>query len=188
VRLFVALDIPEDVRTALIDCSAQLSQTCSNARWVRLDGAHITLKFIGEISTERAEAIRGALSEIRGMPPVELHFSGLGFFPSPKRPRVLWAGIEAGPELAKLATAVEEHVATFGVAREEREFRPHVTLARFDSPKGLDPLREAIAKIGTPDWGRTTVREFYLYQSVLKRTGAEYTRLATYGFSGDPSS
>lgn len=188
MRLFVALDIPESVRAALIECSAELSKTCRAGRWVRLEGAHITLKFIGHVPDDREETIRAALAEIRGFAPVDLHFAGLGFFPSAKRPRVLWAGIEAGPELAQLATAIEERMAKLGMEREEREFRPHVTLARFESPKGLDPLREAIEKLGVPEFGRITVREFCLYQSVLKRSGAEYTRVATYPFSGESSS
>lgn len=188
MRLFVALDIPESVRAALIECSEELSKTCRTGRWVRLEGAHITLKFIGEVPTKRAEAIRLALAEIGGLAPVDLHFAGLGFFPSAKRPLVLWAGIETGPELAQLAGAVEEHVVQFDIERETREFRPHVTLARFESPKGLDPLRDAIEKLGAPEFGRTTVREFCLYQSVLKRSGAEYTRWASYNFSGEPPS
>jgi len=187
VRLFVALDIPESVRTALIECTASLAKLCRSARWVRLEGAHLTLKFIGEVPAERAEAIKLALAEIHGFVPVELHFAGLGFFPNAQRPRVFWAGIESGPALAKLAASVDERTATLGIARDAREFRTHVTLARFDSPKGLDPLRAVIAKLGTPEFGRATAREFHLYQSVLKRTGAEYTRLATYALSGDSS-
>jgi 2'-5' RNA ligase len=188
VRLFVALDIPESVRAALIELSAALSKTCRNARWVRLEGAHITLKFIGEVPDERADAIRAALAEIRGFAPVELHFAGLGFFPSAKRPRILWAGIETGPELTQLAAAVEECVVKLGVEREKRQFRPHITLARFESPRGLDPLRDAIEKLGTPDFGSTTARQFCLYRSVLKRSGAEYTRVASYPFFGESSS
>jgi 2'-5' RNA ligase len=185
VRLFVALDIPEAVRAALTQCTAPLSKLCPGARWVSLAGAHVTLKFIGEVPAERGEAIRLSLAEVHGIASVEIRFAGLGFFPNDRRPRVLWAGIEGGPALAKLAAAVDERVATLGVAREAREFHPHVTLARLDSAQGLDPLRAALAKLGAPEFGRTTAREFCLYQSVLRPTGAEYTRLATYNFPGD---
>lgn len=188
MRLFVALDIPEDVRAALMQYTAQLAKLCLGARWVRIEGAHVTLKFIGEVPAERAEAIRLALAEVHALAPVDLHFAGLGFFPNPQRPRVFWAGIEGGPALAKLAVAVDERVATLGIAREAREFRPHITLARFNSPKGLDPLRAAVVKLGAPEFGSATAREFCLYRSVLKPTSAEYTRLATYSFSGDSSS
>lgn len=188
MRLFVALDIPESVRAALRECSAELSKTCRAGRWVSLEGAHISLKFIGEVPDDRAEQIRAALAEVPSFAPVDLRFAGLGFFPSAKRPRVLWAGIEAGPELARLARAVEDSVTKLGIEREDREFRPHVTLARFESPKGLDPLRDAVEKMGVPEFGRTTIREFCLYRSLLKHSGAEYTRVATYNFSGESSS
>jgi RNA 2',3'-cyclic 3'-phosphodiesterase len=187
VRLFVALDIPEAVRTALIDCARPLAKLCPSARWVNLDGAHLTLKFIGEVAAEHAEEIRLALTEVHAAEPIDVHFAGLGFFPNAQRPRVLWAGIQAGPELAQLAAAVDARLEPLGVAREAREFRPHVTLARFAPTKddrGLDPLRAAVAKLGVPGFGSATAREFCLYQSVLRPTGAEYTRLATYAFSG----
>ncbi len=184
MRLFVALDIPDAVRAALTECTAPLAKLCRGARWVRLDGAHVTLKFIGEVAAERAEAIRLALAEVRPTAPVDVCFAGLGFFPNAQRPRVLWAGIEAGPALSMLAAAVDERLAPLGVAREEREFRPHVTLARFGSPDGLNLLRAAVTKLGVPEFGRATAQEFCLYQSVLRPSGAEYTRLATYTFPG----
>ena len=184
VRLFVALDIPEAVRAALIECTRQLARLSPSTRWVRLEGAHVTLKFIGEVSAERAEEIRLALAEVHASEPVDVRFAGLGFFPNVQRPRVLWAGIEAGPELAELAAAVDGRLGPLGIARETHEFRPHVTLARFGSPSGLDPLRAAVAKLGAPRFGSVTTREFCLYQSVLRPSGAEYTRLATYAFSG----
>lgn len=188
MRLFVALDIPEAVRAALVECSAQLAKTCRGPRWVPLEGAHVTLKFIGEVPAELAENIRLALAEIHGLPPVDLRFAGLGFFLNARWPRVLWAGIEAGPALAELVTAIEGRLAPLGIANEAHEFRPHVTLARISSPEGLDPLRTAVAKLGAPEFGRATAREFYLYQSVLGRAGAEYTRLSRYAFTGESTS
>jgi 2'-5' RNA ligase len=185
VRLFVALDIPDAVRLALSQCAEKLAKICREGRWVRLDGAHVTLKFIGEVPAERAEAIRLALSEVRGFAPVEIRFAGLGFFPNAKRPRVLWAGITAKPELAALAGAVDACITKLGGAAETREFRPHVTLARFNELKGLDPLRAAVTELGRPEFGRANAREFCLYQSVLRPKGAEYTRLATYAFAGE---
>ena len=74
-----------------------------------------------------------------------------------------------------------------GIAREERAFSPHLTLARFDTPRGLDALHAAIEKAGRLEFGATTAKEFHLYQSVLKPGGAEYTRLATFSFAGRKS-
>ena len=188
MRLFVALDIPEDVRDALAKLSRQLRELSSSPRWVRIEGAHITLKFIGETPPDQAERIRSALGDARASGPIELQFAGLGFFPNPRRPRVLWEGVTAGAALRELAASIETQLEPLGIPREARDFSPHITLARFDSPKGLDAIRAAVEKLGAPEFGRTAAREFHLYQSVLKRRGAEYTRLASYRISGEPAS
>jgi RNA 2',3'-cyclic 3'-phosphodiesterase len=180
VRLFVALDIPEDVRAAIAALTAKLRSVCGSARWVRIEGAHVTLKFIGEVPQENVEPIQTALRTVPFPSALKLIFRGVGFFPNERRPRVLWAGIEAGPELRSLANAVETALEPLGIAREQREFSPHLTLARFDSPEKLAGLRAAIAAAGPPDFGQAIANEFHLYQSVLKRGGAEYTRLATF--------
>ena len=188
MRVFVALDVPEPVRARLAEISARMKKVCPNARWVRLEGVHITLKFIGEVSPEKLEQTSRALGELPSFGPITVQFAGLGFFPSALRPRVFWAGVEADPKLAELAAAIEMKLAPLGIAPEKRAFHPHLTLARFESPQGTQALREAVEAMGRPEFGEETFREFYLYQSVLKRSGAEYTRLVTYPFSGEPAS
>jgi 2'-5' RNA ligase len=188
VRLFVALDIPEAVRDSLARLSRQLRETCPSARWVRIEGAHVTLKFIGETSEDRAGRIRSALASARSAGAIDIRFAGLAFSPSARRPRVLWAGIEADSSLGALARSIEERLKPLGIPPETRDFHPHLTLARFDSPKGLDALRAAVEKLGAPEFGSARVSEFHLYRSVLKRGGAEYTRLASFRISEEPSS
>jgi RNA 2',3'-cyclic 3'-phosphodiesterase len=183
VRVFVALDIPPEVRAAVRTLVVKLRPACRNARWVRIEGAHITLKFIGEVPPESVTDIQAALGAIHSPASIEMNFHGVGFFPNDRHPRVFWAGIEAGQELAELAAAVENSLEPLGIARERRAFSPHLTLARLDSPRGLDALRAAIASAGPLEFGHATVTEFHLYQSVLKPGGAEYTRLATYRFA-----
>lgn len=187
MRLFVALNIPEDVRQAIDALVVKLRVLCREARWVRIEGAHVTLKFIGEIPLERAEDIKAALATVPFPAPIKMSFRGLGFFPNERRPRVLWAGIEAGDELGALAAAIETALEPVGIARERRPFSPHLTLARFDSPSGLKRLHAGIAAAGSLEFGHAIAAEFRLYQSVLKRSGAEYTRLATFHFSGGES-
>jgi 2'-5' RNA ligase len=187
LRLFVALEIPTTVREKLAGLIRTLRETCAGARWVRIEGAHITLKFIGETPPERAETIRSTLSEVRATGPVELRFAGFGFFPNARRPRVLWAGVTAGPSLSELAAAIETRLEPLGIPRESRDFSPHITLARFDSPRGLDALRAAVEKIAAPEFGFALATQFHLYHSVLKQGGAEYTRLASYQISGEPA-
>lgn len=188
MRLFIALDLPEQVGAALSELVERLRKSARGPRWVRLEGVHITLKFIGEAHDDQAERIRAALATIRGLAPVEMRFSGLGFFPSERCPRVFWAGIEGGPPLAALAAAIETTLEPLGIAREKRDFHPHITLARLESMDGVGVLRAAATEMATTEFGCATVTEFYLYQSVLKRSGAEYTRLAGYPFTGDSQS
>jgi 2'-5' RNA ligase len=187
VRLFVALDVPESVRASLAQLSAQLRKICPSARWVNLAGVHITLKFIGEVAPGRFEQIREALGDLPSFAPAELRFAGLGFFPGARRPRVFWAGVDAGPPLVELAAAIEAKLAPLGIPPENREFHPHLTLARFDSPQGTDALRAAVEALNAPEFGSAIFEEFYLYRSVLKPSGAEYTRLETYLFHREPA-
>jgi RNA 2',3'-cyclic 3'-phosphodiesterase len=180
MRLFVALDIPDDVRESIAALVMNLRGECRTARWARIEGLHITLKFIGEVPVEKTEAIQIALAGVPFAAPIKLSFHGLGFFPNEHRPRVLWAGIEAGADLGSLAAAVETALERLGVAREQRAFSPHLTLARFDSSKGLERLRTMVADAGPLEFGNAIAKEFHLYQSVLKRGGAEYTRRTTF--------
>jgi 2'-5' RNA ligase len=195
VRVFVALDIPEEVRAALGKLIAKLRPSCSAARWVRIEGVHLTLKFIGEVLPEKIEPLKASLARIRLPCPIEMKFRNVGFFPDERRPRVFWAGIEAGPELGALATAVETSLEPLGIAKEHRAFSPHLTLARLEPRRGanagsgfaVDAISKAISEAGPLEFGAGFANEFYLYQSILKSGGAEYTRLATFRFTGDES-
>ena len=185
MRLFVALDIPEDVRATISALVTKLREHFRGARWVRIEGAHVTLKFIGEVTAEKMEDIKASLRTVPFPAPIKINFRGVGFFPNDRRPRVLRAGIEAGPTLGALAAAADAALEPLGIAREQRAFSPHLTLARLDSSKGLDRLREGIAAFSPFEFGSGVAKEFHLYQSILKRGGAEYTRLARFGLEGD---
>lgn len=186
MRLFVALDVPEAVRAALAELSDRLKKTCHSARWAPLEGVHITLKFIGEVPPDKVETIRQALGALPGFAPIRLRFSGLGFFPSVRRPRVFWAGVEGGAQLAELAAAIEAKLVPLGIPAEKRDFHPHLTIARLEPPQGK-ALAAAVEGLGAPEFGSEAFKEFYLYQSALKRSGAEYTRLVTYPFRREPA-
>ena len=198
MRLFVALDVREAVRDALEVVARRFEKIYRGARWVRLTSAHVTLKFIGEVPIERVEHIRLALRQVHISGPVELRFAGLGFFHNARRPRVFWAGVHSPEshatsgkerqglsELGRLAGAVETALEPIDIPREKREFSPHITLARFQSTDGLDSLRAAASELANSAFGSALASEFHLYRSVLKRTGAEYTRLDTYRLSGE---
>jgi len=188
VRLFVALEIPAAVRDNLTAQVAELRELSAKVadkrpRWVRPENLHVTLKFIGEVAPTKLAGIRDALSAIRSDGPVEIKFRGLGFFPNEQHPRVLWAGLDASANLPPLAGDIDGALETQGIALERRPFTPHLTLARIEPPGLHEKLRAAIQKNGAREFGSFQTREFYLIESKLKPSGAEYTTLASYPFT-----
>jgi 2'-5' RNA ligase len=182
VRVFVAIDVPQDVRRALGELIAKLEKTGRGARWMRPEGMHVTLKFIGEVPDETVEKVKVILAGVHSPAPVQLSFREVGFFPNARHPRVFWAGIEATPNLAGIAGEIERRLEPIGIVAEDRAFRPHLTLARFKSEEGLAQLRTTIDRLAPFDFGADRATQFHLYQSVLNRDGAEHTRLASFDF------
>ena len=149
-------------------------------KWVRPENLHITLKFLGEIPSDKLESIKSALRAVTCEWPVGVNFRGLGLFPNERRPRVLWAGMEASRSLPDLAEAIEEALEKMGVAREEREFTPHLTLARSKDGKVSEKLRSALASHAASQFGEMSASAFHLIESKLKSTGPEYTTLESF--------
>ena len=143
---------------------------------------HITLKFIGGTDPGNLRRIQSALAGIRSDQPVTLEFRGVGFFPNEKRPRVFWIGAEASPNLKTLAADVDQSLHQLGFALEERQFTPHLTLARFSTPSIPPKLAAAAKENAARSFGSLTAREFHLIESKLKSTGAEYTTLQSFRF------
>jgi len=183
MRLFVAMDLNDSVRNAISRFCGRLRPLCPAAKWARVEGMHVTLKFLGEIKEPLLAKISEALADVRSSAPIEMNFRGTGFFPSPKRPRVLWIGIAASPNLAEIAADIESRLDTLGIPRETREFKPHLTLARFESPRGLDALLRELESESATDFASVRSSEFHLYQSQLQRGGSLYTRLQSFGFT-----
>lgn len=183
MRLFVALEIPSAVRENLDSLLASLRAITKEPRWVRAENLHVTLKFLGEVGEDKLEAVRSALGKIRCGKAVTLEFHGLGFFPDEKHARVFWASIEASANLKTLAAGIEGAMEGLGIPREKREFSPHLTLARFESPKLPEALRKAIAENVQREFGSLQTSEFHLIQSKLRPSGAEYTTLTSFQFA-----
>jgi RNA 2',3'-cyclic 3'-phosphodiesterase len=188
MRLFVAFDLPDEVRSALGELIAQLKPLCRAARWARPEGMHVTLKFIGHAiadgDTGKLEAVRAALATVRSSEPVAVCYRGVGFFPDARRPRVMWCGVEASANLAQLASDIERALEPLGIPRETRAFVPHLTLARFKSPEGSDALARSAAEWASRDFGSASETKFHLFESLLKPGGAEYRKIESYSFVG----
>jgi RNA 2',3'-cyclic 3'-phosphodiesterase len=186
VQLFVALDLPDDVRHALGELIARLKPNCSAAKWARPEGMHVTLKFIGHAIADgdaaKLNATRAALAAMRSAGPVEMRYCGVGFFPDARRPRVFWCGVEASANLAQLAADIERALEPLGIPREAHAFVPHLTLARFKSPDGVDALVRSTAEFAKRDFGEARETQFHLFESKLKPGGAEYRKIESYSF------
>ena len=191
MRLFVALDIDDAIQQKLDDYVRTLMPQVSGVRFVRSHTYHITLKFLGEV--KQAEPIVEHLREVHheGFP---LAVGGVGFFPSERAPRVFWAGIEAPDALAELARSVHEALAPLGFAP-ERDFHPHLTLARNGSgrrrpvrgersPVAFAQLARIVASSPAPEFGTMTAREFFLYESKLSSSGPDYRKLEAFPLAG----
>lgn len=191
MRLFIAIDLPDSVRAALASEQARLRDACAGSgdiRWTRPEGVHLTLKFLGEVAATRLPEVTTALDGLGRFEPFEIEVGGFGFFPSARRPRVFWVGLEAPPALGDLAKRVEVAMEPLGFAREDRPFQPHLTLARFDSQRPQPALEVALQKSGAVSFGRFTVTEFFLFESKLRPGGAEYSRIARFPGAARPES
>lgn len=180
MRLFVALDIPDGIRARMLDYMERARGLAPDARWARPEGLHVTLKFIGEVSDTRVREVQAGLATIRAAA-FAVAFEGVGFFPSARAPRVFWIGVKAGTALPQLAAAIDDAVQRLGIAREERPYSPHLTLARAGARPGaqhhLPPLAALSESSPPPQFGTMTAREFFLYWSQPQRGGSKYTKL-----------
>ena len=190
MRVFVALDIDDSIRERIARFLDGVSGFAPDARWVRAESLHVTLKFIGEKPPEAVEAIAHALVAISAHS-FDITFRGYGFFPTPKAARVFWIGMDSASPLRALAQSVDDAVAGLDIAREQHDFHPHLTLARgaggsgaprwrkTDHPnQNFQQLQQTLAALPSPEFGTMAAREFCLYQSQLMRGGSRYTKLA----------
>jgi RNA 2',3'-cyclic 3'-phosphodiesterase len=179
-RAFIALPLPEAVKAALSDVSGMLRKAI-DARWVKPDGMHLTMKFLGDTDESDLGLIGQGLDRISSMyPPFEMRLSSLGAFPSVRKARVIWAGVEADIEsLRKLAASIDDLSADHKIARERRPFSAHITLARLREPSMIN-LNTAVQEIVFK------TDKMHLYKSELTPKGAIYTLLHSSPFTGKP--
>lgn len=188
MRAFIAIDLPLSVRNALGQVQAFFREQLRSAaahedsiRWARPDGIHLTLKFLGNISQDQSNRIIGLL---RGFEPFE-RFSvdviGYGFFPDRRRPQVFWAGLVAPPALTAVAGRIDHAIASLGLPRERRPFAPHLTLARFKTPRRQPVLEAAVIEQAGRSLGQFEVSEIFLFESQLAfGSPAQYRKIARF--------
>jgi 2'-5' RNA ligase len=176
VRLFIAIDFPDDIISAF---SAEIAGI-KDVNWTKPGQIHLTLKFIGDYSVDRLDDLKLNLERLK-FEEFFLALSDTGFFPNSRRPSVFWLGIEPSSALSELQRQIEDLLsAECGVCRDEREFVPHVTLARFKrrvSPELIERLQGLFAGFKGKEF---KCRNFILFSSKLDRSGAIHKALASF--------
>lgn len=176
MRLFVALDIPAEIRKRMAEYTERVRQYAPEARWARVEGLHVTLKFLGEVGEAKLPSIKAALNVLKASS-LDVAFRGIGFFPTARSARVFWIGVQASDALPQLAGAIDEKLEEQGFAREQRPYSPHLTLARAGTPGSLLGLAPLLEHEASPQFGTMTAQEFFLFQSHLGKGGSKYTKL-----------
>ena len=176
MRVFLALNLPEATRQALWRAAAPLRDLGFPIRWVRPEGIHLTLKFLGEVAEQRdAELVAALARAARGARALPLTLGGFGAFPDFQRPRVVWAGVAPDPSLELLQNRVEEVFAPLGFPTEARPFRPHLTLGRAGRDGPSRDFARLEAALGRLEFAETVlVGSVDLMQSTLQSGGAVY--------------
>ena len=180
LRLFIAVEIPEDVRTRLAEIEKQLMASGADVKWVPEGNFHATLKFLGNVESDRAEAISRAIeSAVQEVPGFDVCLAGVGAFPNTRRPNVVWVGMTSGAdEMKALAEKVDRAMEPLGFAREARPFSSHITVGRSRTPKNADKLRELIERLRDEVAGLFQVSSVSVVKSDLRPAGPIYMRIA----------
>jgi 2'-5' RNA ligase len=175
LRLFVAIEIPSDVRDLVEEAVAPIRQTHPRAKWVPKQNQHVTLKFIGSTYPRLVDRVTEAIGDVAtAWQPFETRVDGLGAFPSERRAAVLWAGLDdAGGRMTELASALDTALAK-EFAPEERAFTPHLTVARFRPPERLGELPTGLRS------DVFTIDQVVLFRSQVRRPAPIYTPVGTF--------
>ena len=179
MRLFTGIDLREDVRDRL-ERLLTILRPCAHVKWSPVYNLHVTLKFIGEWPEEKLPPLEAALRTLAPREPITAEVKGVGWYPNPHHPRVFWVAVQGGDGLTALAKDIESAIAPLGIAKEERAFNAHLTLARIKEPAPLQALRNAIAQLESVEFGTFPVERFYLYRSQPGSAGSIYTKLSEY--------
>ncbi|MFQ6122194.1 MAG: RNA 2',3'-cyclic phosphodiesterase [Dehalococcoidales bacterium] len=189
VRSFIAIELPDEVKSGLAQLQAQLKTGKQPpVKWVDPYSIHLTLKFLGNIALDKIDQITGAIeAAAQGVPPFQLEVKGLGAFPNLRRVQVVWVGVSGEvARLSQLQQRIESNLKPLGFAPESRPFTPHLTLARLRERASLDDRQsvgQLIASVKFEAVYAFKVDSVSLMRSQLTREGAIYSRLSSVGLS-----
>jgi RNA 2',3'-cyclic 3'-phosphodiesterase len=191
-RLFVAVPVADEIRSAIREIMEKVAgasideRAYGRPRWVRVEGLHLTLRFLGATPDERQPALAEALvAAATGVRPFRIVLSGGGAFPDPHRPRVLWIGIPQGaPQLADLVRRLDTNLVPLGWPPEYRPFAPHLTIARTDGVPGADERARRLAEVAEGVSLAWQADRIVLYKSLLGHGPARYEALSAADLAG----
>ena len=183
LRTFIAVEIPSHVQKKIQQETEPLRKAIGSSlvRWVSIQNVHLTLKFLGDVSPASVDTLTQMLrAEADSCPELDMQISGLGSFPSLRRPRVLFIGIQAPAELEALYRGIESACARLGYESEGRGFSPHLTIGRIKQDASVadqQKVRHALAETKIDSLGIARVNSVHLHKSDLKPTGSVYTQI-----------
>jgi 2'-5' RNA ligase len=185
VRVFAAVELPEDVRARMAVAARELLDGVRAAKLVAQANLHVTVRFVGDVAEGAVGTLLDAVREAGAtVPTTTAEARGFGTFPNARRPRVVWAGIDdPRGALAAIEAAISEQLAVEGLAREDRPYAAHVTVARMkQGARDFGPLpgRIAAAELDPPVFGAVPVTSVTVFSSELGRDGSRYTALARF--------
>jgi 2'-5' RNA ligase len=178
IRTFIAINIPDHVREAIGEFQKKLKENRADVKWVRPESIHITLKFLGDVESDRIDELVGAIQDAsKDNVPFTVSVSGVGTFPNDRRPRVLWVGVKNGAEtLSDLAGNIDHALSTMGFEEEKRKYSAHLTLGRVRSPNYIEKTVKDMRSMEFES-EPFTVGSIEVMKSQLFKTGAVYTAL-----------
>ena len=181
MRAFIAIELSDEIKSALSRVQSHLKYSGADVKWVERENIHLTLKFLGEITEDKAQKIGAILDGIASSSrPFELTLQDIGAFPKIEFPRVIWAGLDKGAgESTEIAKRIDDELSKIGFDRETRPFAAHITIGRVRSPKNKEALKDKINTAGDL-WNKVegqTVGSITLFQSTLTPNGSIYTKL-----------
>ncbi|TAL12006.1 MAG: RNA 2',3'-cyclic phosphodiesterase [Nitrospirae bacterium] len=192
LRAFIAIKLSDELKGHIGEVQAELKRRASGLDglgWVRPEGMHLTLRFLGDIAGDQVEALEALLGDVAaGMKPFTLEARGIGVFPNPRAPRVIWLGLQGTPEsmasLRRMQAGIEDGVVGLGFPREPREFTAHLTLARVRDRQSGAALAKVLEANEDRAVGAFVATSVGLIKSELRPTGAAYTTLVEVPFGG----
>jgi len=185
IRAFIAINLSQEILERIEQMSLELRSRLEGVpvRWVSADNIHLTLKFLGNVSTTNLEMLKEIMGKVvSNHHECDISIGGIGAFPKPHNPRVIWVGMEVPQELVSLQHNIEIETARLGYSREHRPFSAHLTFGRVSrnaSSQDVRAIAEILDSYKVGFLGATRITSVYLYRSDLKPDGAVYTPIYT---------